>query len=271
MGLSLLTYERDEDVSQTLYRNTVEQVMAKDFPDTHLADESTQGAMEPPEGKTANVFPLKESKVNHICDALLTVFKSMQERHLQNMITAHVCKNPPDIQAGLTLISGLGDPESDRVESAVEHICFLTDVNMIYDTALGMYNLEIALAVAQQSQKDPREYLPYLQNLESFPIVQRKFQIDDDLRRYSKALSHLHEYAGIERIISYTEKHELYREALELNKYNKGNHEKILRAYADFMNSRNRFHEAAIGMSSQYSSCSPPHLIKHITSVRILI
>ena len=39
------------------------------------------------------------------------------------------------------------------VERAAEHICFLADVNQLYECALGIYNLELALLIAQQSQK----------------------------------------------------------------------------------------------------------------------
>ena len=35
----------------------------------------------------------------------------------------------------------------------MEHICFLADVNRLYDYALGLYDLELTLLVAQQSQK----------------------------------------------------------------------------------------------------------------------
>jgi elongator complex protein 1 len=38
-------------------------------------------------------------------------------------------------------------------EKAAEHICFLADVNQLYDSALGIYELEVALLIAQQSQK----------------------------------------------------------------------------------------------------------------------
>jgi elongator complex protein 1 len=37
-------------------------------------------------------------------------------------------------------------------EKLVEHICFLADVNQLYDYALGLYDLDLALLVAQQSQ-----------------------------------------------------------------------------------------------------------------------
>ena len=36
---------------------------------------------------------------------------------------------------------------------AVEHICFLVDVNKLYDNALGLYDINLTLLVAQQSQK----------------------------------------------------------------------------------------------------------------------
>ena len=39
------------------------------------------------------------------------------------------------------------------MDGAIEHICFLADVNRLYDNALGLYDLELALLVAQQSQK----------------------------------------------------------------------------------------------------------------------
>jgi elongator complex protein 1 len=38
-------------------------------------------------------------------------------------------------------------------EKGAEHICFLADVNQLYDNALGIYELEVALLIAQQSQK----------------------------------------------------------------------------------------------------------------------
>ncbi len=46
----------------------------------------------------------------------------------------------------------------DNVDRAVEHICFLADVNRLYDNALGLYDLDLTLLVAQQSQKVFRPY-----------------------------------------------------------------------------------------------------------------
>lgn len=41
----------------------------------------------------------------------------------------------------------------EQAEKAVEHICFLADVHKLYDNALGLYDLDLTLLVAQQSQK----------------------------------------------------------------------------------------------------------------------
>lgn len=45
------------------------------------------------------------SKVNKICDAFLQVLHTRVPTRYQNIITAHVCKLPPDLDAGLTEVS----------------------------------------------------------------------------------------------------------------------------------------------------------------------
>ena len=45
---------------------------------------------------------------------------------------------------------------AEIVEDAVKYIIFLSDVNKLYDVALGMYNFQLVLMVAQYSQKVSR-------------------------------------------------------------------------------------------------------------------
>ena len=47
-------------------------------------------------------------------------------------------------------------------EEAIQHVCFLSDVNKLYDNALGLYDLELTLMVAQQSQKVGVEQGPFV-------------------------------------------------------------------------------------------------------------
>ena len=50
-----------------------------------------------------------ESKVNRICDAFLAILEQPQhkDQRFQNLITAHVCKVPPDLESGLEMIGRL--------------------------------------------------------------------------------------------------------------------------------------------------------------------
>ena len=47
------------------------------------------------------------SKINKICDAFLVAFRDRPMTHVQNIVSTHVCKNPPDLEAGLSMIARL--------------------------------------------------------------------------------------------------------------------------------------------------------------------
>jgi len=115
------------------------------------------------------------------------------------------------------------DRKSDLVPRAIEHICFLTDVNKLYDEALGLYRLDIALLIAQKSQKDPREYLPFLRGLNEIDTNLSRFTIDDYLKRYTKALEHLAKCCAktFDDVLSYIKKHRLFKEGMQLYKENR--------------------------------------------------
>ena len=94
---------REEDVSKTMYKETLNK-----NPKDKTRDE--QSSLSKPGNKI--------SKVNKICDAFLEALHERTSTHLQNTITAHVCKNPPDLDAGLTEISKLRSiPFSDPKKS----------------------------------------------------------------------------------------------------------------------------------------------------------
>lgn len=57
--------------------------------------------------KNAELISLhkKESKVDTICNAILQTLCGQKSSRFQNVITAHVCKSPPDLDAGLIEIA----------------------------------------------------------------------------------------------------------------------------------------------------------------------
>ena len=111
------------------------------------------------------------NKVNDTCGAFIDVLsKKFLSKNLQNIITAYVCKNPADHESALNLIATLKGmfgrslsafmlamlnerKGKELYEQAITHICFLSDINKLYDTALGIYDLDVALMIAQQAQK----------------------------------------------------------------------------------------------------------------------
>ncbi|KAF2399320.1 IkappaB kinase complex, IKAP component [Trichodelitschia bisporula] len=233
-----LSQLREEDVSKTMYKETLRQAGAA----TATAEEAQKIAT------LATVA--SESKINRICDAFLKALEDRRATNLQNIITANVCKSPPDLEGGLTVVAKLRALDESLAETAAEHICFLADVNKLYDTALGMYDLDLALVIAQQSQKDPREYLPYLQTLQTLPPLRQHFTIDNDLGRHSKALSSLHELDAFDELAAYAEKHALYAPAIDLYKYNPARLAALTRLYAAHLASNNRNHEAGLAYES---------------------
>ncbi|KAL9038947.1 MAG: hypothetical protein Q9180_002824 [Flavoplaca navasiana] len=214
---------KEEDVSRTMYRETLR-------PDERL------------ETDTAT---LRGGKVNRICNAFLEAL-SGRKTNVKNLITAQVCKNPPDLDAGLMEIVQLREKGSDQVDEVVEHICFLADVNRLYDNALGLYDLRLTLLIAEQSQKDPREYLPFLQNLQRMETLRRQFSIDDHLSRFQKAIRHLCDLNAFEEVKSYTSTHGLYEQTMGLYRYNEEKFSSIMQLYAIHLKETSQYKAAAI-------------------------
>ena len=236
-----MTYDREEDVTQTMYQET--RVVPERQYDTAV-ENTAEGAA------TTGLPGTKRSKINLICDAFLSVLSTRTSTNLQNIITANVCKSPPALDDGLLVVIQLMKQDETMADKAVEHICFLADVNQLYENALGLYNLDLALLVAQQSQKDPREYLPFMQNLQSMTKLRRRFTIDDYLSRHTKALTHLHDLDAFTELQAYTQKHNQYQHALSLYRYSPAQHTTLTALYASYLESKSQFTEAALAFES---------------------
>ncbi|KAJ2905248.1 iki3 family protein [Zalerion maritima] len=234
---------REEDVTETMYKDTAP-------PITPLSEK--QG------GEETGSKP--SDKVNAICGAVLKSLEARHTNNLQNIITAHVCKTPPALDDGLLVVAKLMEEDDQLAETAAEHICFLVDVNRLYDHALGLYNLDLALLIAQQSQRDPREYVPFVQSLHELPELRGKYTIDNHLGRREKALGFLHAMDTFDELKAYTVKHSLYSQALALYRYNKLRHQEIILLYAEYLEATSKFHDAglsyeSLGKYAKASSC----------------
>lgn len=77
--------------------------------------------------------------------------------------------------------------------------------------------------------------------------LRRRHAIDNHLGRYAKALSSLHADNAHEELSVYAIKHTLYKEALELYKYQPEQLKDMTRIYADYLHDQSNYKEAAIG------------------------
>ncbi|GAA5945114.1 hypothetical protein JCM3775_000913 [Rhodotorula graminis] len=218
---------------------------------TGLKDEDVTATMYRPLVARSGASPVDASnKVNRICDL---VRHDLQERgdmfHWANTIlTAHVRKRPPAYEDALNVLVDLKAQDPERAEDAVKYIIFLSDANKLFDLALGMYDFPLVLVVAQQSQKDPREYLPFLRALRALPPSLQRHQIDDHLGRHASALRNLAQ-AGDEHFddaVRYAAKHALWEVAHEVYEAEPSKYETILCAHAEDLFDKSNYPEAAL-------------------------
>jgi elongator complex protein 1 len=133
-------------------------------------------------------------KVNALCQALRAHLDTLSSSSvcLEPILTTHVKQQPADVEGALQRIATLRTQgKQAEAESAVKYVVLLVPVDTLYDVALGMYDFGLVLAVAQRSQKDPREYLPFLNELRGYETHYQRYRIDDYLKRFAKALVHL--------------------------------------------------------------------------------
>ncbi|CAA7389646.1 unnamed protein product [Spirodela intermedia] len=146
----------------------------------------------------------------------------------------------------------LGTDEARRrtypsAEEAVKHLLWLSDPEAVYEAALGLYDLNLAAIVAVNSQKDPKEFLPYLEALGQLPPKIMKHRVDLRLGRHESALRHIAS-AG-----------EYYEEALRLLQSNPelfplglqlfndpAKREQVLEAWGDHLQGEKSFERAAM-------------------------
>ncbi|KAJ2805097.1 putative elongator complex protein 1 [Coemansia helicoidea] len=126
-------------------------------------------------------------KTSAVCRTLHPVLQLLgQQRYMPTMLTTLVCQSPADIPGALQLLSPLG---AEARDSALTYLLYLSDVDTVYNAALGMYDLPLVLAVAQRSQHDPREYLTALGELHAIASDEyRRYKVDVQLARQDQAL-----------------------------------------------------------------------------------
>ncbi|KAK3728978.1 hypothetical protein QZH41_008724, partial [Actinostola sp. cb2023] len=197
------------------------------------------------------------SKVDLICDVVKVALEAMdnqrQVRYLLTILTSYVRKSDPELETVLKIIRDLRDKPltGDKCvtsEDALKYVIFLVDVNQLYDVALGMYDFQLVLMVAEKSQKDPKEYLPFLNNLRVMEINYQRYTIDKYLKRHTKALQHLSKCGQehFNELHHLVEEKCLYKESLGLFPRASEEHKTLAISYGDHLVNTQCYQQAGI-------------------------
>ncbi|XP_067456105.1 elongator complex protein 1 isoform X2 [Thunnus thynnus] len=223
---------------------------------TELKEEDTTSTMYPrPESNPVQPQPATGlKKVDVVCDALRSAMESMDpNKFCLSILTTHVKKTVPELEIALQKVHELREnppdaPNAVSAEEALKYLLFLVNVNDLYEHSLGTYDFDLVLMVAEKSQKDPKEYLPFLNMLKSLEPNYQRYTIDKHLKRYRKALLHLSK-CGQEHFpeaVQLVKEQKLYSEALRLYAADKTHYKALSCAYAEHLVEQQQAEQAGL-------------------------
>ncbi|XP_043669587.1 elongator complex protein 1 isoform X1 [Vespula pensylvanica] len=196
------------------------------------------------------------NKVSLVCNLLRSILEEKNNADffvqpiLISLVKNHEQQGLEGALKKLKEIKGLESTESVRSissEDALKYLLYLVDVNVLFDTALGMYDFELAMLVASKSQKDPKEYIPFLNNLKKLDENFMKYSIDIHLKRYESALNNISkDTERFEECLNLIKNQNLYTNALKIFKKDSKEYKEIARIYGDYLLSKTKYKEAAI-------------------------
>ncbi|NP_001089940.1 putative elongator complex protein 1 [Xenopus laevis] len=222
-----LTEIKEEDVTKTMYPTHALSTM-----------QSSEGA--------------KAKKVDIVCDAVRAAMEKWDpQKFCLSILTSYVRRTIPQLEIALQKVHELRESPSTTIVSADEalkYLLFLVDVNELYDHSLGTYDFDLVVMVAEKSQKDPKEYLPFLNKLKKMETNYQRYTIDKHLKRYKKALSNLSKCGPdyFTEFLSFVKDQSLYTEALELYPHGTVEYKAINAAYGDHLVSKQQYELAGL-------------------------
>uniref|UniRef100_A0A670Z7C0 Elongator complex protein 1 n=1 Tax=Pseudonaja textilis TaxID=8673 RepID=A0A670Z7C0_PSETE len=215
---------------------------------TELKEEDFTKTMYPPLDPTGvnELHSSNNKKINIICDAMRQAMENISAtKYCLAILTSHVKKNPPELETALQRIRhklpSYAPPYTDfgtiSVEEALKYLLYLVDVSELYDYSLGTYDFDLVIMVAEKSQKDPKEYLPFLNKLKKMEINYQRYSIDKYLKRYPKALYHLSKCGSehFPEFLNLVVDQTLYNEALKLCLPGTQEYKTISYAYGEYL------------------------------------
>ena len=166
-----------------------------------------------------------DTKTNKICLAIRKLLLSDKFKenndYISTILITYIKQNPPMYLEALKLVQKLKIESSSKADSALEFLCWIVNADTLFDFSLITYDFELVIMVAKHTQKDPKEYLKYLYELEEMKKkdpIKMKYQINMDQKNYIGALKELSKGGEkyFDDALKLIKEHNLYDEALSL-------------------------------------------------------
>jgi len=201
-------------------------------------------------------------KVNTVCQQIRLKMLDFEESNISHLprgyfllpiLSSFAKEAPPQLESALEMIRNnasrseatarnLGSQKSpflsEKAQSSIQYLAFLADYELLFNTALGMYDFDLAKAVARNSQMDPKVFLPMLKRFSSLPDKAiARYEVDMKLGRFESALRNLskvqinsteEEEKHFDLCLDIVEEHQLHKLALSLFQENKRMHHDIM-------------------------------------------
>ena len=186
-------------------------------------------------------------KVARVCTRMRQEMEGQDARRFLLPILATYVRDGRNLEEALSVIKSYKDAGvKSLVDDGLRFLATMVDINVLFNVALGTYDLQMVVMVAEKSQKDPKEYLPFLNNFRKMDENYRKFSIDQHLGRHEAALRHL-AACGPERWAEcrqHVVRHRLYKQALGLLPRPGPEHGEVAASYAEYLEGK-KYHEEA--------------------------
>jgi tetratricopeptide (TPR) repeat protein len=195
-----------------------------------------------------------DDRVNAVCDAVVDAIDGVGDaertaRLTTTVLTALTRRRPPLLGAALRRVRASYERSEAEGASALDFLLVLSkDEELLYDEALGSYDVKLALMVAKASQMDPADYSNELRALRSMDERHRRHAIDMKLERYESALENLFACGPPERTacLALARDHAVYVAAMRLFKDDAPAISQLRQWYASHLTSADRHGDAAV-------------------------
>ncbi|KAA0192735.1 hypothetical protein HAZT_HAZT001903 [Hyalella azteca] len=192
-----------------------------------------------------------DSKVDTICKAVREAMIAVNEnKFLLPILTSYVKMDAGQMDEALRRLQRMRLEKSGDIscEEGLRHLLYIADADALCDVALGTYDFDLVMMVFEKSQKDPKEFLPFLNNLKKMETNYMKYSINVYLKRYKEAFRSLRETGSLhlEECLALVKREKLFSEGLECLKGNDVLYGAVTEAYANYNVGRGQYQEAAL-------------------------